>query len=126
MDYFSKKERSLLMAKIKSSKTKPELILKKALRGLSFSYQPKVKGKPDFADKKLKLAVFLHGCFWHGCKKHCRMPKSNTDYWVNKIKNNIKRDCKNKVELKKGGYKVITIWEHELSNLNNVLKKINE
>ena len=53
-----------------------------------------IKGKPDFTFLKSKLAVFIDGCFWHGCKKHCRMPSSNTDYWINKIEKNIKRDNK--------------------------------
>lgn len=112
------------MSRIRSLKTKPELILKKALRGRGFSYQPKIAGSPDFVNKKKKIAIFLHGCFWHGCKKHCRMPSSNKAYWNSKIKQNISRDKKNEKILKGKNYKTIIVWEHELANLDKIREKI--
>lgn len=120
-----KKTRSKIMSSIRSTKTKPELALKKALRGRGFSYQPDMAGKPDFANKREKIAVFLHGCFWHKCPKHYRQPASNRRYWLPKIEANVKRDRRNAKLLKSKGYKVVTIWEHEVElNLERATKRI--
>jgi DNA mismatch endonuclease (patch repair protein) len=114
-DVLTKKQRSYCMSRIRSSKTKPELKLKRLMKSLGFLYQPKgILGKPDFADKKRKIAVFIDGCFWHGCSKHFIKPKSNRGYWLPKIKQNKKRDMEVSATLKKAGWKVIRIWEHEL------------
>ena len=114
-DVLTKKQRSYCMSQIRSSKTKPELKLKKLMKSLGFSYQPKgIIGKPDFADKRRKIAVFIDGCFWHGCPKHYKMPKSNKAYWLPKIKKNMARDRKVSKFLKKAGWKVLRVWEHEL------------
>jgi DNA mismatch endonuclease (patch repair protein) len=114
-DIFSKKKRSDIMSKIRSSKTKPELKLKKLMKKFGFAYQPKnIFGKPDFAVKKNKIAIFIDGCFWHGCKKHHRMPNQNRKYWSEKIKRNIQRDKIVSSHLKKSDWKVLRIWEHEI------------
>ncbi len=114
-DVFSKEKRSDIMSKVRSERTKPELIMKRILDGRIFNYHPKnIKGNPDFANKKRKMAIFIDGCFWHGCPKHCRMPKSNKEYWGPKIQRNVKRDKKHTGELKKGGWTVIRLWEHEV------------
>ena len=103
------------MSKIRSSKTKPELKLKKLMRKFGFAYQPKnIFGKPDFADKKDKIAVFIDGCFWHGCKKHYKMPKQNKKYWNEKLKRNIQRDKIVSSRLERDGWKVLRIWEHQI------------
>ena len=103
------------MSKIHSSKTKPELKIKKFMKMLGFSYQLKnIFGKPDFADKENKIAVFVDGCFWHGCKKHCRVPKQNNTYWREKIKRNIERDKEVSRYLKRNGWKAVRIWEHDI------------
>ena len=111
------------MASIKSSKTKPELALKKALRGLGYSYQPKLQGHPDFANKKERKAIFVHGCFWHKCPKHYLAPKSNKEYWIPKLKRNVERDKENRKTLESKGYKVIIIWEHEINGAKDIWKK---
>jgi len=115
------------MACIKSKDTEPELKLKKAIRGLGFRYQPKIKGSPDFINKDKKVSIFMHGCFWHKCPKHYRVPKTNRDYWLPKIKNNLKRDKRNEKILKREGYKILIFWEHEIKKysigeLRNKLK----
>ena len=115
-DVFTKSKRSSIMASIRSSNTKPELKVKKALHGLGFSYQPKIKGKPDFINKKTKVAIFVNGCFWHGCSRHYKEPKTNKSYWRDKIISNMQRDKKNKIWLKNRGWRVITIWQHELNS----------
>jgi len=115
-DILSKSERSLLMSKIKSKNTKPEKLLCHILKklGLKVFKHPKMCGSPDFFIRDLGIVVFLDGCFWHGCKKDLRLPKSNAKYWLFKINKNIIRDRKINNMLKKKGYKVVRFWEHEL------------
>ncbi len=116
-DILSRKMRSEVMSKVRSSKTKPELKLKKLMGKFGFSYQPKnIFGKPDFSSKKNKIVAFIDGCFWHGCKKHYRAPKQNYKYWRKKIRRNIERDKEVSKHLKKQGWKVIRIWEHDTKN----------
>lgn len=82
-------------------------------------------GNPDFAWPKLKMVVFVDGCFWHGCPTHCRMPKSNQLYWRKKVGANITRDRKISRLLRKRGWAVLRIWEHELgSDPSGTLKRI--
>lgn len=71
-------------------------------------------GSPDFLFPKAKLAVFTDGCFWHGCRKHCIMPKSNKTYWNPKIERNKNRDHEVNRFYKKKGWKAVRIWEHEI------------
>lgn len=110
---------SKIMSHIKAKNTKPEMLLRKALfdngcRGyrVNFSILP---GKPDITFTKKKVAIFVHGCYWHGCSK-CgwKAPKHNTEYWVNKINKNRQRDNMKKEKLEMIGYHVIIVWEHEI------------
>lgn len=73
-------------------------------------------GKPDFLFWKKKIAVFIDGCFWHGCPRCYRRPKSSIKYWDNKITQNVKRDRRNNQLLKAKGWIVLRIWEHELKS----------
>lgn len=94
-----------------------ELTLIRALRRLGISGWRRhlfLPGRPDFAFRKERLAVFVDGCYWHGCPLHCRMPASNFDYWHRKIGNNVLRDKKTNHALKLAGWAVLRIWEHEL------------
>jgi len=113
-DIFSKETRSHIMSKIRSKKTKPELAMKEALRGTYMRYQPNMHGNPDFANKSKKVAVFIDGCFWHGCPKCYKEPQSRKEYWVPKIKRNKERDKRYTRELRDVGWTVIRIWEHEV------------
>jgi len=114
-DKMTVKQRSYTMSRIRSSKTKPELLLKNALKSIGFKYQPKgVYGKPDFANRKEKIAIFVDGCFWHRCPRHYVKPVSNKKYWLSKINGNVKRDRKVNKYLRSHGWRVIRIWEHEL------------
>ena len=106
------------MSGIRSKHTKPELILRKQLRGTGFYYHLKIVGNPDFAHKKKKIAIFVDGCFWHKCKKCYKQPKSNMDYWIPKIKRNVQRAKEAEKELIKKGWKVIRFWEHEVMSKN--------
>jgi len=116
-DNVAKKERSRIMSKIKSKNTKPEITIKELLDGRIFKYQPKgILGNPDFANKREKIAIFIDGCFWHGCKKHCRMPNSNKKYWTQKIERNKKNDKLITKKLGQKGWNIIRLWEHEVKN----------
>jgi len=124
-DTFSKKKRSQIMSKVRSKDTKLELHFKELLKGLRFRYQPKIIGRPDFASKKLKIAIFIDSCFWHKCSKHFRKPKSNISYWKPKINKNVKRAKEVNKLLKKDGWKVIRFWEHEIKkNSNKCIDKV--
>ena len=114
-DVHTKEQRGYNMSRIRSSKTKTELKFKSLFKALGFTYQPKnVYGKPDFIHKKEKIAVFVDGCFWHGCPKHFRMPKSNRKFWSEKIRKNAERDKIVTKNLRKDGWKVLRVWEHNI------------
>jgi DNA mismatch endonuclease, patch repair protein len=113
------------MSAIHSENTKPEIELRKALwaKGLRFrKYYG--KEKIDIAFPKPKIAVFVDGCFWHGCPIHSHVPKSNKKYWIPKLKRNVERDISKNERLELEGWKVLRFWEHELSNINQVIGKI--
>ena len=115
------------MSKIRSKNTKPELILKKNLIGLYLRYQPKsIIGNPDFANKTRKIAIFLDGCFWHKCPKCFRPPKSNKRYWIPKIRRNVQRADDVAKKLKNNGWKVVRIWEHELTKNQKRITRIKQ
>lgn len=130
MDTFSKAERSRIMASVKSRNTKStelrfiSILKDKNITGWRRNYP--LVGKPDFVFQRLKITVFIDGCFWHGCPSHCRMPSSNIDYWNNKIEKNKTRDRKITKALKMKNWQVIRIWEHEIktSKLNRKLNRI--
>ena len=110
------------MSRIKGKNTKPEETVRKFLFSKGIRYRKNVKnlpGKPDIVLKKYKTVVFVNGCFWHGHEK-CRyfvMPKSNTDFWNEKILRNINRDNKTYETLMNSGWNVITVWECERCNI---------
>ncbi|WP_190246564.1 very short patch repair endonuclease [Brevibacterium casei] len=103
--------------------TKPELVLRSILhsRGLRFrvdcSPMKGVRPRADIVFTKVKIAVFVDGCFWHGCSEHFIMPKTNTDYWSTKISRNAARDTSVNRTLKDAGWTVMRVWEHEDSNV---------
>lgn len=134
-DVHSKEVRSYNMSKIKGKDTKPELLVRKFLHKHGFRYRLHVKdlpGKPDIVLPKYKTVIFVHGCFWHGhenCKYYV-VPKTRTEWWVNKINGNIVSDIKNRKLLIGKDWKVIEIWECELKHqvvnvtLKNVIQSI--
>ena len=109
--------KSLLVYKVmrsnKSSGTNPEKLLSKLLRKKILKND--LPGRPDFIYRRQKVAIFVHGCFWHRCPK-CKigLPKINRAYWKKKFETNVKRDSKNRIKLEKMGWRVLEIWEHEL------------
>jgi DNA mismatch endonuclease, patch repair protein len=119
--FYTTKQRSELMGKIKSQNTKPELKLKKALWKLGFRYRKNVKklpGTPDIVFPKDKIVIFVDGEFWHGYnweEKKTKI-KTNRDFWIPKIERNIQRDKKNNQLLSESGWYVLRFWEHEIKN----------
>lgn len=119
-DIFSKEQRSLIMSRVRSQDTKPEMIVRRFLFQQGFRYRLHVKelpGKPDIVMPKYKTIVFVHGCFWHGHDK-CKLadaPTSRQDYWEPKIERNRQRDARNRTELEAAGWKVLYVYECELS-----------
>ena len=107
------------MAANRSQETKPELDLCSILhsRGLRFrvdcSPLKGVRSRADIVFSKAKIAVFVDGCFWHGCPKHFIMPKTNSDYWSTKIGNNKIRDKRVDKTLEDVGWSAMRVWEHE-------------
>ena len=128
MDHVSKEVRSKIMAAVRSrGNTTTELPLGKLLwaAGLrGYRKHWKVRGKPDFAWPGRKIAVFVDGCFWHGCPLHFRQPSTNRTFWRNKIEANRLRDRTTTGLLRKKGWRVVRIWEHELRDTKKVLRRI--
>ena len=117
MDIWDKKKRSAVMAKIRSKDTKPELIVRRYLWSRGYRYRKNVRGlpgTPDIVLRKYGVAIFVHGCFWHGHEVDGHIPYSNSAFWKKKIERNKARDERNKEELKRMGWSVMTIWECQL------------
>lgn len=127
-DVFSKKKRSQVMAAIRGSGNKDtELKLASILRRYRITgwrRNQNMPGKPDFVFRNQRLAVFVDGCFWHGCRWHCRMPKSRRDFWEPKIARNKVRDQQVGRILRKKGWAVLRFWEHSLAASEKVLVKL--
>ena len=115
------------MSRIRSKWTEQEKIMHNLLKGRKIKHKmhPKIEGSPDIILTNLKVAVFLHGCFWHRCPECYREPKSNREYWVPKIKRTVERDKENRKKLENDGWKVVRLWEHEaLGDPKKCLTKI--
>jgi len=118
-DIFSRRKRSEVMSKIRSRGNKDtELALLKLFRRhriAGWRRHQKVFGKPDFLFRRNRLAIFVDGCFWHGCPKHCKIPAGNRAFWKKKFATNMARDRRVNRELRRLGWRVIRIWEHDLA-----------
>lgn len=131
VDRISEEKRSWIMGRIKAKDTAPELVVRKFLYRNGFRYilhANKLPGKPDLLNARRKIAVFVNGCFWHHhvkCKRG-KWPKSNEDYWIPKIKNNVKNDKLNQQKLHGMGYMVFTIWECEVNKVTILNKLLND
>ena len=123
-------QRSILMSKIRSRNTKPELLLRKELWKLGYRYRihtTKLPGNPDITFKGKKLAIFVDGAFWHGHNWEEKKFKinSNIEYWTKKIERNIERDNQNQLKLMQLGFTVLRFWDFEVKkNLSDCIKQI--
>lgn len=127
-DVFTKEKRSDVMSRIKGKGNRDtELAMIQIFRKHHISgwrRNQDVLGKPDFVFPKRKVALFVDGCFWHMCPKHFNMPKNNRAFWEKKLKGNRDRDKFVTRNLRRDGWKVIRIWEHELSEPGRVAQRI--
>jgi DNA mismatch endonuclease (patch repair protein) len=124
-DVFSKKKRSDIMSRVKSRgnrSTELALIdLMKRHRIVGWRRNSLKIGRPDFVFQQHKLAVFVDGCFWHGCSLHGSRPMKNAAFWREKLQRNLARDQFVNRELQRRGWRVMRIWQHELSKRNEGL-----
>ncbi|WP_410053171.1 very short patch repair endonuclease [Bradyrhizobium sp. SZCCHNR1015] len=81
-------------------------------------------GKPDFVFASCRIAVFVDGCFWHGCALHSRLPKTNRSFWAKKLERNLARDLAVNSHLRLRGWRVLRIWQHELKDRASLVRKI--
>ncbi|MEK9154680.1 MAG: very short patch repair endonuclease [Patescibacteria group bacterium] len=128
MDVFTKAKRSEIMSKIHSKNTKAELLVFRELKKRKIYFQKHYKkcaGCPDVAIPSKKIAVFIDGDFWHGYQFNKRKDSLPIKYWLKKIENNILRDRRNRGLIKKQGWKVLKVWEHEIiKSKEKTLEKI--
>jgi DNA mismatch endonuclease (patch repair protein) len=106
---------SAQMSRMPRTSTKPEVALRRALhaRGLRFTVQRRdLPGTPDLVLSAARLAVFVDGCFWHGCPEHGTMPKNNREWWIHKLAANAERDRRKDAELVELGWLPLHYWEH--------------
>ncbi|WGM41271.1 DNA mismatch endonuclease Vsr [Caulobacter sp. NIBR1757] len=120
-DVFTADKRSAVMRRVKGRDTTPELKVRRLLTGLGARYRlhrGDLPGKPDIVMAGRRLAVFVHGCFWHGhdCARGARVPKANRDYWLGKVGRNRDRDVAARAALEAAGWRVETIWECEMKD----------
>ncbi len=128
-DNLTKEQRHKNMTNIRSTNTRIEKDVTKALWNLGYRFRKNVKtlpGKPDIAIQKYKIVIFLDSCFWHKCPEHFKKPKSNLEYWEPKIKRNIERDAEINQYYKDNNWHILRIWEHEIkkTNFQNTIEKI--
>ncbi len=131
-DVFTKAKRSEVMSRIRGRGNKDtELALAKLLRANKISGwrrhfeirkaesgKQKFKVRPDFVFRQVRLAVFVDGCFWHGCPKHATKPKNNRAFWRRKLAGNKQRDAFVTRTLRRAGWRVLRVWEHKLARKN--------
>ena len=115
-DVFTPEQRSAVMRRVKGRDTAPELAVRRILHAAGVGYRlggQGLAGRPDLVMKGRRVAVFVHGCFWHGhdCPRGARKPKANADYWSAKIDRNRARDVAARAALEAEGWRVVTVWE---------------
>lgn len=126
MDSVSRKKRSQIMALVRSKDTRPEMAVRKLVWNLGYRYRlhrRDLPGCPDLVFSGSRKVIFVHGCFWHrhkGCAL-ARLPKSRLDFWGPKLESNALRDKRNKRALARRGWRVLTVWECELKNVDRVI-----
>lgn len=131
-DFFTPEKRSAVMRRVRGRDTAPELKVRRMLRAAGIGYRLGgcgLPGRPDVVMKGRKVALFVHGCFWHGhdCRRGARKPQANADYWILKIDRNRARDARVAAELATAGWRVLTVWECDLRDpaiAENLLSEI--
>lgn len=128
MDSISKEARSANMARIRSKSNRSTewrlraMLMRRGIQGWKL-HAKNLPGSPDFVFDRARVALFVDGCFWHCCPKCGHTPKSNRGYWSRKLDRNRKRDAQVSSRLRRGGWRVIRIWECELASANSGLAR---
>ena len=129
MDKLTAEQRSWNMSRIKSKDTRPEILVRSLLHRLGFRFSLKrrdLPGRPDIVLTRHKVAIFVHGCFWHR-HKDCQnsvLPKTRQEFWMAKLTGNVERDTRNVIALKQMGWKVLTVWECEVEDEPSLSRKL--
>lgn len=129
MDIVSPEKRSRMMAGIKGKNTRPEMLVRRLVHGMGFRYRLHRKdlpGSPDLVFPRLRKVIFVHGCFWHrhpGCGL-AYTPKSNTQFWLEKLEANTRRDARSLKALDALGWEILIVWECEVSDLPSLSLKL--
>ncbi|MBX5128513.1 DNA mismatch endonuclease Vsr [Rhizobium lentis] len=131
MDIVTREQRSRMMSGIRGKNTRPELAVRKAAHALGYRFRLHRKdlpGSPDLVFPRKNTVVFVHGCYWHrheGCR-YCYIPKSNVEFWATKFKKNIARDQRVREELEQRGWRVVTLWECEAADEEDLRIRLKE
>ena len=121
--------KSQQMARVRTRETAPEMALRRALwhRGLRYRLHPRLPGTPDLAFIGARVAVFVDGCFWHGCPLHYTPPRTNADFWLQKIDVNRARDARVDRQLLELGWRPVRVWEHTIkTDVEQAVRAISE
>ncbi len=129
-DPLSPDERSERLSRVRHVDTKPEMVVRKLVHGMGYRYRLHkvgLPGKPDLAFSSRKRVIFVNGCFWHqhGCN-HYRMPRSRQEFWNPKLERNVERDRTVRLALSELGWEVLTIWECELRDLDEIRQRVKD
>ncbi len=126
VDIWSPKKRSEVMSRIRKTDSGPEIRLRVCLGQLRMPYQTygALPGSPDIILERSKLAIFVHGCFWHGCPRHYRLPKSNIAYWSQKLRRNVVRDKAVRKRIRGMGWHTAVVWECQMKNPERTLYRL--
>ncbi len=128
LDPFSQAERSRVMSRVRSTGNRSTevklMLLFREHRITGWRRKSQLFGRPDFIFPKARVALFVDGCFWHGCKRCYRRPATSQTYWDAKVQRNVARDRLVKKTLKASGWQVLRVWEHEFKRSRTLLRKI--
>lgn len=129
MDTLTPSERSKRMSLVRGKDTKPEMLVRRIVHGMGFRYRLHARnlpGSPDLVFRGRRKVIFVHGCFWHrhGTCENTRWPKSRLSFWRPKLEQNHRRDETNKRRLRRLGWKVLVVWECQLSKLPQLTSRL--
>jgi DNA mismatch endonuclease (patch repair protein) len=128
-DVLTREQRSRCMSRIRAKHTRPELVIRRLVHTLGYRFRlhrRDLPGTPDLVFPRHRKVILVHGCFWH--RHWCRLgrpePKQNAGFWERKLRGNVERDRRNLLELRRQGWKVLTLWECQLTDGNRLRRKL--
>lgn len=128
-DPLTPEQRRYTMARVRGKDTKPEFVVRRLAHAMGYRYRLHVAGmpgKPDMVFAGRRKVIFIHGCFWHGhdCAHGRKKPQSNQGYWLKKLERNAARDAEHRETLERAGWRVLTLWECELKDAEELRKRL--